>query len=97
MKRTKNSFEGIAIDDYDAILIATPDAMRRAFAQLGNIMPNKFIQVWEKFDMISETLQTLKREGLSLEEETKRIQRFVEFGSELASSIRQSNPEDIVM
>ncbi|PNP41524.1 hypothetical protein TGAMA5MH_06625 [Trichoderma gamsii] len=88
MNQNKDPIVGSAIGDNDANLIAAPDAMKRAFARLGNVTPNKFIQVWEKFDGISETLETLRRDGSSSEEKVKCIKRFVEFGSELANSIR---------
>ncbi|KAK1236915.1 hypothetical protein MKX08_007863 [Trichoderma sp. CBMAI-0020] len=48
--QNKDPIMGTAIGDNDANLIAAPDAMKRAFARLGNVTPNKFIQVWEKFD-----------------------------------------------
>ncbi|EHK48481.1 hypothetical protein TRIATDRAFT_172153, partial [Trichoderma atroviride IMI 206040] len=88
--RNQNKYPimGAAIGDNDASLIAAPDAMKRAFARLGNVTPNRFIQVWEKFDEISEILKTLRREESSPEEKVKCIERFVEFGSELANSIR---------
>lgn len=88
MNQNKDPIMGTAINDNDANLIVAPDAMKRAFARLGNVTPNKFIQVWEKFDEISETLETLRREESSPEEKVKCIERFVEFGIELASSIR---------
>ncbi|UKZ68741.1 uncharacterized protein TrAtP1_009763 [Trichoderma atroviride] len=90
--RNQNKYPimGAAIGDNDASLIAAPDAMKRAFARLGNVTPNRFIQVWEKFDEISEILKTLRREESSPEEKVKCIERFVEFGSELANSIRTS-------
>jgi hypothetical protein len=88
MNQNKDPIVGSAIGDNDANLIAAPDAMKRAFARLGNVTPNKFIQVWEKFDGISETLETLRRDGSRPEEKVKYIKRFVEFGSELANSIR---------
>ncbi|KAL2140335.1 hypothetical protein VTI28DRAFT_3979 [Corynascus sepedonium] len=45
---------------YDAAeLIAHPDEMRRAFASLGRITPNRFIQVWEELDKRGEAWRWL--------------------------------------
>lgn len=86
--QNKDPLVGIAIGDNDANLIAVPDAMKRAFARLGNVTTNNFIQVWEKLDGMSETLEMLKRQELSPEERLKYIKRLIEFGSELANSIK---------
>ncbi|KAI1083970.1 hypothetical protein F5B20DRAFT_526194 [Whalleya microplaca] len=80
---------GIAIPDNGANLIADPDAMKRAFASLGKVTPNKFIPVWEELDKISEVLETSRTRGSNPEVKMKRIERFVEFGIRLATSIKQ--------
>ncbi|KAH6603973.1 hypothetical protein Trco_007419 [Trichoderma cornu-damae] len=88
MNQNKDPIVGIAIGDNDANLIAVPDAMKRAFSRLGTVTANNFIQIWEKLDGMSETLEMLKRKDLSQEESLKYIKRFIEFGSILANSIK---------
>ena len=49
--------------DNAAELIARPDEMKRAFASLGRVTPNKFIQVWDELDRISQHLESWQAAG----------------------------------
>lgn len=77
------------IPDNRAVLVAKPDAMKRAFASLGKLTPNRFIQVWEDLDKVSEILETRQLQGSDPEVNLKCTQRFMEFGLKLASSVKQ--------
>ncbi|RYP78209.1 hypothetical protein DL771_000686 [Monosporascus sp. 5C6A] len=83
--QNKGTIVGIAIPDNGANLIADPDAMRRAFANLGTVTPNKFIQVWEELDKVTEMLEASR----SPETKLKRTERFVKFGLKLSNSVKQ--------
>jgi hypothetical protein len=80
---------GIAIPYQGAELIAEPDAMKRAFASLGTVTPNNFIQVWEELDKVSEKLEALRAQSSDPEAKLKCIEHFVEFGRKLANSIKK--------
>ncbi|KAF3063564.1 hypothetical protein GL218_02420 [Daldinia childiae] len=86
--QNKGSVVGIAIPDNGANLIADPDAMKRAFASLGSVTQNKFIQIWEELDNISELLEASRGQDLSAEAKLKQIERFVEFGRKLSNSVK---------
>ncbi|KAL6690543.1 hypothetical protein J3F84DRAFT_353204 [Trichoderma pleuroticola] len=86
--QNKDPIVGIAIEDNDVDMIANPEAMKRAFARLGSVTSAKFIQVWEKLDHISDTLRVLNGKELQPEERMKYLKEFIEFGCDLASSIR---------
>lgn len=88
---------GQAIPDNGATTIANPAAMKRAFASLGTVTPNKFIQVWEELDKVSEQLALLRQSplnssGLSntnVNNQLQRVDYFVKFGQKLANSSKQ--------
>jgi len=89
---------GQAIPDNGAITIANPAAMKRAFASLGTVTPNKFIQVWEELDKVSDQLALLRQSqqqqtaaGANSSDPSKlqRVDYFVKFGQKLANSSKQ--------
>ncbi|KAI0119517.1 hypothetical protein F4814DRAFT_458739 [Daldinia grandis] len=86
--QNKGSVVGIAIPDNGADLVADPDAMKRAFASLGSVTQNKFIQVWEDLDKVSELLEASRGQDLSAEAKLKQVERFVEFGRKLWNSVK---------
>ncbi|KAI1654119.1 hypothetical protein F4813DRAFT_235945 [Daldinia decipiens] len=86
--QNKGSVVGIAIPDNGANLITDPDAMKRAFASLGSVTQNKFIQVWEELDNISELLEAWRGQDLSTEAKLEQIERFVKFGRKLWNSVK---------
>ncbi|KAF5011780.1 hypothetical protein FDECE_2147 [Fusarium decemcellulare] len=77
------------IPDDRAMLVADPDAMKRAFASLGTLTSNRFVQIWEELDRASTILERWQRERLSPEASLKCTQDFMEFGIKLASSVKQ--------
>ncbi|UKZ96456.1 uncharacterized protein TrAFT101_011245 [Trichoderma asperellum] len=85
--QNKGQVVGIAIPDNTAGMIAKHEAMKRAFTCLGEVTPNKFIQVWEKLDKISSMLKS-RTGDLTPELKLERTNQFVQFGSRLASSIQ---------
>lgn len=88
----QNKGDVVVMPIYDdaATLIADPDAMKRAFAKLGNVTSNGFIQVWEELDHVSKLLEAWNRTRSSQPEaRLKFIQEFTEFGLKLANSIKQ--------
>ncbi|KAI8966062.1 hypothetical protein F5Y11DRAFT_343754 [Daldinia sp. FL1419] len=86
--QNKGSVVGIAIPDNGASLIADPDAMKRAFASLGSVTPNKFIQAWEELDKVSELLEASRGQDLSADAKLKQVEHFVEFARKLWSSVK---------
>ncbi|KAI1099978.1 hypothetical protein F4804DRAFT_336702 [Jackrogersella minutella] len=86
--QNKGSVVGIAIQDNGANLIADPDAMKRAFASLGTVTRNHFIQVWEELDKVSEMLETSRVQSSNQEAKRACIEGFVEFGHKLANSTK---------
>ncbi|KAF7554351.1 hypothetical protein G7Z17_g2955 [Cylindrodendrum hubeiense] len=76
------------IPDDRALRVADPDAMKRAFASLGKLTPNRFIQVWEELDKVSEILETWQAQSSNPEVNLKCTQGFMEFGLKLASSVQ---------
>ncbi|KAL7940996.1 hypothetical protein V8C42DRAFT_336141 [Trichoderma barbatum] len=86
--QNKGSTVGITIADDAAKMIANPDSMKRAFARLGEVTKVNFIQVWEKLDHISDTLEVLNGKELKPEERLKYLKDFIEFGCDLASAIK---------
>ncbi|KAH8129523.1 subtilisin-like protein [Trichoderma asperelloides] len=85
--QNKGQVVGIAIPDNAAGMIAKHEAMKRAFTCLGEVTPNKFIQVWEELDKISSMLKS-RTGDLTPELKLERTNQFVQFGSRLASSIQ---------
>ncbi|KAK4080975.1 hypothetical protein Trihar35433_2080 [Trichoderma harzianum] len=86
--QNRDPIVGIAIADNDANMIANPEAMKRAFARLGRVTNAKFIQIWEKLDHVSDTLEVLNGRELKPEERLKYLKEFIDFGCDLAGSIR---------
>ncbi|KAI1370785.1 hypothetical protein F4677DRAFT_457624 [Hypoxylon crocopeplum] len=86
--QNKGPVVGIAIPDNGANLIADPDAMKRAFASLGTVTSNHFVQVWEELDEVSATLETLRVQSSNPEVKRNCIDSFVQFGHKLANSIK---------
>ncbi|OTB11081.1 hypothetical protein K445DRAFT_322435 [Daldinia sp. EC12] len=86
--QNKGSVVGIAIPDNGANLIADPDAMKQAFANLGNVTPNKFVQVWEELDRVSELLEASRGRDSSADIKLKQVEGFVEFGRKLWNSVK---------
>ncbi|KAM0345459.1 hypothetical protein ACHAPU_006386 [Fusarium lateritium] len=78
-----------AIPDDRAIQVAKPDALKRAFASLGSITPNKFIQIWEDLDKARVVLERWEKEKSIPEASLRCTQEFMEFGIKLASSVKQ--------
>lgn len=85
--QNKGPVVGIAIPDNAAGMIAKHEAMKRAFTCLGEVTPNKFIQVWEELDKVSSMLKS-RTGDLTPELKLERTHQFVQFGSRLASSIQ---------
>ncbi|GFP60479.1 hypothetical protein TASIC1_0019002500 [Trichoderma asperellum] len=85
--QNKGQVVGIAILDNAAGMIAKHEAMKRAFTCLGEVTPNKFIQVWEELDKISSMLKS-RTGDLTPKLKLERTNQFVQFGSRLANSIQ---------
>jgi hypothetical protein len=66
--------------------IAHFDEMRRAFASLGTVTQNNFVQVWEELDKISESLETWRAPTSTAEAKEKAVRDFVSFGLKLWSA-----------
>lgn len=84
---------GAVIPDNGASLIADPDAMKRAFASLGHVTPDRFIRVWEELDKASEILGAARTgDGSNISSPEARlrcIERFnAEFGLKLWSAVK---------
>lgn len=88
VNQNRDPIVGIAIADNDANMIANPEAMKRAFARLGRVTNANFIQIWEKLDHVSDTLEVLNGRELKPDERLKYLKQFIDFGCDLASSIR---------
>ncbi|KAL5088991.1 hypothetical protein Trisim1_006135 [Trichoderma cf. simile WF8] len=86
--QNRDPIVGIAIADNAANMIANPEAMKRAFARLGLVTSANFIQVWDKLEPVSDTLQVLNGKELQPEKRLEQLQKFIDFGCDLASSIR---------
>lgn len=74
-----------------AKVMAQPDEMKRAFASLGKVTPNKFIQVWDELDKISEQLETLRTPTSTVEMKDKSVEAFVEFGQRLWGAAKKEH------
>jgi hypothetical protein len=72
-----------------AELIAHPNEMKRAFAKLGKVTPNKFVQVWDELDKISDQLEALQAPGSTPEVKLNSLKAFVDFGLKLWSAAKQ--------
>ncbi|KAL7939404.1 hypothetical protein V8C35DRAFT_286539 [Trichoderma chlorosporum] len=57
--------------------------MEQAFSTLDNVTPNRFIQVWEKLDAISDKLEVAQLKVLMDDEKRELTQSFVNFASML--------------
>ncbi|KAG4220836.1 hypothetical protein PC116_g30685 [Phytophthora cactorum] len=86
--QNKGSVVGIAIPDNGANLISDPDAMKQAFANLGNVTPNRFVQVWEELDRVSELLEASRSRDSNADVKLKQVEGFVEFGRKLWNSVK---------
>lgn len=86
VNQNKGPIVGIAIPDDGATLIAKPEAMKRAFASLGKVTPNKFVPIWEQLGEINTMLEA-HRKSRNPDPVAKQecIKRFVEFGCKLAN------------
>jgi hypothetical protein len=60
--------------------IAHFDEMKRAFASLGTVTQNNFVQVWEELDKITEQLETWRAPTSTAEAKDKAVGAFVHFG-----------------
>lgn len=78
-----DSVIGIAITNGDLKRISEHDAMKQAFSTLGKVTPNRFIQVWEKLDVISDKLEVAQSKVLTDDEKRELAQSFVNFASML--------------
>ncbi|KAK4077874.1 uncharacterized protein Triagg1_3568 [Trichoderma aggressivum f. europaeum] len=78
-----DSVIGIAITNGDLKRISEHDAMKQAFSTLGKVTPNRFIQVWEKLDAISDKLEVAQSKVLKDDEKRELTQSFVNFASML--------------
>ncbi|GAB1310726.1 hypothetical protein MFIFM68171_00936 [Madurella fahalii] len=96
------------IPDDGASQIANPTAMKLAFASLGRLTENKFIQVWDELDSVADILRALNTlrdrgatpDGKSAPDEVQKYnQRFVEFGQKLwdAKTRQNSNPRCLLL
>ncbi|QYS99615.1 ANK_REP_REGION domain-containing protein [Trichoderma simmonsii] len=74
-----DSVIGIAVTSDDLKRISQHDAMKQAFSTLGNVTPNRFIQVWEKLDGISGKLAAARSKLLTDDEKRELTQSFVNF------------------
>lgn len=79
------------LPDNAAELIAHPDEMKRAFASLGKVTPNNFVQVWEELDKISERLEVLQAPSSTPEVKLKCTNAFVAFGQMLWGAAKQDH------
>jgi hypothetical protein len=66
--------------------IAHFDEMKRAFASLGTLTKNNFVQVWEELDKISDLLETWGTPTSTAEAKAKALGGFVDFGLKLWSA-----------
>ncbi|KAJ4138754.1 hypothetical protein NW768_002626 [Fusarium equiseti] len=66
------------------------DAMKGAFESLGSQASNKFIQVWEELEKVTDILKKWERErGLSHSDASEEFTKnFIDFGIKLASSVK---------
>ncbi len=60
--------------------------MKRAFAGLGMVTPNNFIQVWDELDKVSQQLEVWRASGPDPAEKMKCIRAFVDFGFKMWSA-----------
>ncbi|KAK4151929.1 hypothetical protein C8A00DRAFT_44937 [Chaetomidium leptoderma] len=79
------------LPDNAAELIAHPDEMKRAFASLGKVTPNNFVQIWDELDKISEQLEVLRAPSSTPEAKLKCTNAFVDFGQRLWGAARQEH------
>lgn len=75
--------------DNAAELIAHPDEMKRAFASLGRVTPNNFVQVWDELDKISGELEASQAPTPTPELKQKGIDAFVNFGQKLLGAAQK--------
>ncbi|OPB46193.1 hypothetical protein A0O28_0063140 [Trichoderma guizhouense] len=78
-----DSVIGIAITNGDLKRISEHDAMKQAFSTLGSVTTSRFIQVWEKLDVISDKLEVAQSKVLMDDEKRELTQSFVNFASML--------------
>ena len=71
--------------------IAHPDEMKRAFASLGKVTKNNFVQVWDELDMVSEQLVTWRTPTSTTEAKEKAVRIFVDFGMKLGSAAQKTH------
>ncbi|KAI2472565.1 hypothetical protein F4781DRAFT_428267 [Annulohypoxylon bovei var. microspora] len=86
--RAKEDVVGVGIPEDGAVRVADPDAMRGAFANLGTVTANSFVQVWEGLDPVSEMLARFRTQRPSPNAEIERIEAFTKFGQKLYSSVK---------
>ncbi|KAM0544666.1 hypothetical protein ACHAPJ_011727 [Fusarium lateritium] len=72
-----------SIPDNGAITITNHDAMKRAFASLGTVTTNDFIQVWERLDVMSEILERWQARKSNLEIKLECIADFTKHSQEI--------------
>ncbi|KAI1061433.1 hypothetical protein LB507_011276 [Fusarium sp. FIESC RH6] len=64
------------------------DAMKGAFESLGSQTSNKFIQVWEELDKVTNILKKWERVEPESEASMEFTKNFIDFGIKLASSVK---------
>jgi hypothetical protein len=79
------------LPDNAAELIAQPDEMKRAFASLGKVTQNRFIQVWDELDKISQQLATWRAPTSTAEAKEESVGAFVNFGLKLWSAAKNEH------
>ncbi|OTA94921.1 hypothetical protein M434DRAFT_394279 [Hypoxylon sp. CO27-5] len=72
----KGHIVGIGISPNDASRIAEHEAMKFAFASLGQMTANNFIPVWERLDPVSKMLEDAQMERMSQEDSIEQFSRF---------------------
>ncbi|KAK5991182.1 hypothetical protein PT974_09460 [Cladobotryum mycophilum] len=84
--QNKGSVVGIAIPDDAVKKIAKHDSMRQAIFSLGTMTSNRFIQVWEELDGVSDMLERSRARSLTPDDKRHRTEEFVRFGFKLMNS-----------
>jgi hypothetical protein len=87
--KTGNGYLEEILPHNAAELIAHPMEMKRAFASLGEVTKNNFVQVWDELDKVSDQLEALQTSSSAGEAKEDRVTAFVDFGLKLWNAAKQ--------
>lgn len=76
----------VVLPDNAVDLMARPDQMKQAFGALGRVTNNKFVQVWDELEKVSDNLAVLHSERVTESVKIECTRVFMDFAHRLWSA-----------